>query len=65
MIVEQVLRGRTLKTVTVGEVADETDAQILDLAMAHTGESASSLFDMRVERYTLTPDRVNAFLYTD
>lgn len=65
MIAETILRGSTLKTVTVGEVAQETDAEILAFAMDAARETSSSLFDMRVQRYTLTPDRVNVFLHTD
>lgn len=65
MIVSSMVRGRTVKTVTIRETTpeDSNDA-ILILAMRHTGESFSSLWDWRLSRNDDDGSAV-ASLYTD
>ena len=67
MIATYVHKGTTLKTVTVGGVTPaDTDADIIEVSMEFAGESSATIADVpRVARYTLTPDRVNVYIYTD
>lgn len=59
-------RGRTYKTVTVTNVTDDdTDTDILDLALRRAGETRSSLFGWYVRRADATPSIVSVNLHTD
>lgn len=62
MNIESYHRGRTVKTVLVGGVTDETDEQILAFAMKHAGEDKSSLFGTHVSHGDET---TQVSLYTD
>lgn len=65
MIATDVDRGRTMKTVRIIDVRDESDDEIVDLAIAAARETRSSLFGWGVRRYEITPTIVTVNLYTD
>lgn len=63
MIAAQVVRGRTVKTVTVAEIhPSEDDAAVLAVALVAARETRSSLFGWRVER---EGSRARVELHTD
>lgn len=64
MRVEWDLGRLPTRRVSIGEIAGETDAEILALALDHTGETVEKLFGTSVTRH---PDTATALvlLFTD
>lgn len=65
MFTTKIDKGRTVKTVTVAFITNETDEQILAHAMHDAGEKKSSLFGWRVVRSEVIDGQASVDLYTD
>lgn len=50
MMIQSIHKGRTVKTVTLADVGDRTDKEIIYFAMIRAGETDSSVFGKRLKR---------------
>ena len=65
MRADQPITGRTVKTVLVSEIRDESDEQIVDCAIRAARETRPSLFGWHVSRALDDSHRAVVSLYTD
>lgn len=67
VIVRQIVKGRTVKIVTIDEApaAGEDDRAIEDFALAAAGETRSSTFGIDLGWFSQSPGTVQATIHTD
>jgi hypothetical protein len=65
MFATGVYKGRTVKTVTIAGVHDETREEIIDLALEVARETRADLFGIRVTQSQIDPHSFEVALNTD
>lgn len=65
MRVEYALGLLPVKRVWMMEIADESDDEIIDVAMEYAGETRAKLFGWGIQRDDRDPTRAVVLLFTD